>query len=489
VQNTGYIETRFAQAQDDSSLIGGGIMKSRLKRVIPVLFALVLIFGAYWWWKERPAGTGGDNSASGTIEATEVSVASEASGRVVAVNAAEGDAVQAGQELVTFDTALLHAQRNQAEANLAAVKGTQAAAEANTSAAQANLDQLMAGARPQEIVAEQQAVVAAQGRVSSAQGQMAQTRGALQAAAAQRDQAVARFAQLKQGARAEQITAAAVALEQAEAAVRVAQANYDQIASRGDAGRLPQALALQQATLQMEAAKSNYEGLLKGATTPELDQARAGINQAVAGIVQASAAVSQTEAALVTAQAGLAAERARLELMQAGARPEQIEAAKAQVAAAQAQAEAARGQVAAAQAALNVIDEQLARMTIRAPINGVVLSRAIEPGEVALAGGALLALGDLQHPTVTVYVPEDRYGTIQIGQPTQVTVDSFPGRVFSGTVRRIADRGEFTPRNIQTPAGRRTVVYAIKIAVENPSGELKPGMPADVAFGDVAFGK
>ena len=464
-------------------------MRSRLRRVVPLLIVLALLAGGYWWWQGRAETVNGGDVVSGTIEATEVTVAAEVSGRVTMVNAAEGDIVRAGQELVVFDTALLQAQRQQAEANLAALEGMQTAAEANAVAAQANLDQVKAGARPQEVAAEEQAVVAAQGRVSSAQGQMAQARGALQAASAQRDQAVARFAQLKQGARSEQIKAAAVALEQAEAAVRVAQANYDQIASRSDAGRLPQSLALQQATLQMEAAKSNYEGLLKGATTPELDQARAGINQAVAGIVQASATISQTEATLVTAQAGMAAEQARLELMQAGARPEQVKAAEAQVAAADAQAEAARGQVASAQAALNVFDEQRARLTIRAPIDGVVLSRAIEPGEVALPGGALLALGNLEHPTVTVYVPEDRYGTIRIGQPAQVTVDSFPGRTFTGAVQRIADRGEYTPRNVQTPAGRRAVVYAVKVAVENPGGELKPGMPADVAFGDGAFGK
>jgi HlyD family secretion protein len=50
-------------------------------------------------------------------------------------------------------------------------------------------------------------------------------------------------------------------------------------------------------------------------------------------------------------------------------------------------------------------------------------------------------------------------------------------------VRRIADKGEFTPRNVQTPAGRRAVVFAVKVAVENPAGELKPGMPADIVFG------
>ena len=121
-------------------------MKSRLKRVLPVLFVLALILGAYWWWKERPAATSGDNSASGTIEATEVTVAAETSGRVVTVTSAEGDAVRAGQELVIFDTALLHAQRHQAEAALAATQGTLAATQANATAAQAQLDQVLAGA-------------------------------------------------------------------------------------------------------------------------------------------------------------------------------------------------------------------------------------------------------------------------------------------------------------------------------------------------------
>lgn len=457
-------------------------MKSRAKRVIPLLFAVVVILGVYWWLKERPAAEAGDYAASGTIEATQVTVAAETSGRVVAVNADEGDAVQAGEDLVIFDTALLHAQRTQAEAALAAAEGTLAAAKANALAAQAQLDQLRAGARPQELQAEQEAVAAAQGRVDTALAQLEQSRGALQAAQAQRSLAAAKFAQIKQGVRAEVLDQALIQLQMASAAVRLAQADYDKVAYREDVAGTPQALALERATLTQASAQANYDALVKGATTPELDQARAGVDQALAGIIQASAAVSQTEAALTSAQAGLRAEEARLELMRAGARAEQLAAAEAQVAAAQAQAEAAHGQVAAARAAVAVVDEQLARMTIHAPAGGVVLSRAIEPGEVALPGGALLVLGDLEHLTVTVYLPEDRYGAIQVGQRAQVTVDSFPGRVFDGTVQRIADRGEYTPRNVQTPAGRRVVVYAVEVAVENPNGELKPGMPADVAF-------
>ena len=113
----------------------------------------------------------------------------------------------------------------------------------------------------------------------------------------------------------------------------------------------------------------------------------------------------------------------------------------------------------------------------------MVLSRAVEPGEVALPGGALLVLGDLGHLSVTVYLAEERYGAVKLADAARISVDSFPGQIFRGAVQHVADQAEFTPRNVQTPAGRRTTVFAVKLAVDNPDGKLKPGMPADVVFG------
>jgi len=83
---------------------------------------------------------------------------------------------------------------------------------------------------------------------------------------------------------------------------------------------------------------------------------------------------------------------------------------------------------------------------------------------------------------VTVYVPEDRYGQIQLGQTAQVSVDSFPGRAFEGQVRAIANQAEFTPRNSQTVEGRKDTVFAVRLSIANPDQALKPGMPADVSF-------
>jgi HlyD family secretion protein len=91
-------------------------------------------------------------------------------------------------------------------------------------------------------------------------------------------------------------------------------------------------------------------------------------------------------------------------------------------------------------------------------------------------------MADLAKLTITVYVPEDRYGQISRGQSATVQVDSFPSLVFQARVTHIADEAEFTPRNVQTVEGRSSTVYAVKLVVTDPDGRLKPGMPADVTF-------
>lgn len=120
---------------------------------------------------------------------------------------------------------------------------------------------------------------------------------------------------------------------------------------------------------------------------------------------------------------------------------------------------------------------------IRATINGVVLDRLVEPGEIVAPGSTLLNIADLTILNLTVYVPEDLYGKFFLGQTYPLKVDSFPGKVFTGEVTHIADQAEFTPRNVQTVEGRKATVYAIKLTISNPDLELKPGMPADLTFG------
>ena len=124
------------------------------------------------------------------------------------------------------------------------------------------------------------------------------------------------------------------------------------------------------------------------------------------------------------------------------------------------------------------------RERIRTPIAGTVLYRSVEPGEFASPGAPLVTVADLDRLTLTVYVPEDRYGQIMLGASYPVTVDSYPAEVFTGTVSHIADRAEFTPRNVQTTDSRKTTVFAIKLDLAQNGGKLKPGMPADVNLGE-----
>lgn len=208
------------------------------------------------------------------------------------------------------------------------------------------------------------------------------------------------------------------------------------------------------------------------AAVAQAQQALAALN-AQLGLAQQANAATNAQANLLTSQvtvaeATLDSAQAQLAALQEGARPEQLAAAEAQVA--------------AARAAVHLIETQISRQTLVAPIDGVVLTRAIEPGEVAAPGSALLILGRLDELTMTVYVPEDQYGRIQLGQQATITADSFPSETFTGTVQRIAEQAEFTPRNVQTAEGRASTVFAIELAVVNQSGKLKPGMPADVDF-------
>src|SRR5262249_42289164 len=126
-----------------------------------------------------------------------------------------------------------------------------------------------------------------------------------------------------------------------------------------------------------------------------------------------------------------------------------------------------------AEANLALLDTQLAQLTVSAPLDGVILTRNVEPGEFVQPGAVAFAMADLNNITITVYVPEDRYGQLKLGQAADVTVDSFPGETFKAEVIHIADQAEFTPRNVQTVEGRSSTVYAIKLRVDDSEGKLK----------------
>jgi HlyD family secretion protein len=152
-----------------------------------------------------------------------------------------------------------------------------------------------------------------------------------------------------------------------------------------------------------------------------------------------------------------------------------IRTAALEVAAADAQIEAARSDVTRAQLAS---DE--CRLT--APRDGFVTERFHEPGAVLPAGAPVLTVLDLSTVKAIFFVPDAELGRVAVGAPAELRVDAYPGRVFSGRVRRIASEAEFTPRDVQTREDRDRLVYAVEIEVANGDGALRAGMPGDVTL-------
>ena len=141
--------------------------------------------------------------------------------------------------------------------------------------------------------------------------------------------------------------------------------------------------------------------------------------------------------------------------------------------------EAAISQVQSVRAALDQTNVQLGYTRLTAPIAGIITSRDVEPGEVVTPGREVLTMADLSRVDLKIFVDETRIGMVKPGQKAEVRVDTFPGKIYHGTVSFVSPEGEFTPKIIQTRKERVKLVYLVKIAILNPNYELKSGMPAD----------
>ncbi|MDD5170598.1 MAG: efflux RND transporter periplasmic adaptor subunit, partial [Syntrophales bacterium] len=149
-----------------------------------------------------------------------------------------------------------------------------------------------------------------------------------------------------------------------------------------------------------------------------------------------------------------------------------IEATKQDIDAAKAQARQARS-------ALGQMDIQTGYTTLKAPFDGVITSRNVEPGEVVSPTREVLTLVNLSRVDLKIFIDETEIGKVKPGQNVDVKVDTFPTRIFKGTVAFISPEGEFTPKIIQTKKERVKLVYLVKVSIPNPNYELKTGMPAD----------
>lgn len=152
---------------------------------------------------------------------------------------------------------------------------------------------------------------------------------------------------------------------------------------------------------------------------------------------------------------------------------------KALQAAADKDVSVARANVKSGQENLKLAQIILGYTTLYAPFSGVILVRNAELGEEMQPGTPVFTLADLDHVWLRAYLNETDLGRVRFGQTATVTTDSYPGHKYQGRISLISENAEFTPKSVETHAERVTLVYRIRIDVDNPSYELKPGLPAD----------
>ncbi len=171
------------------------------------------------------------------------------------------------------------------------------------------------------------------------------------------------------------------------------------------------------------------------------------------------------DTAFKVAKAALQRARESYQLVKEGPRKEDIDDARAQV-------EQAR-------ASLKLAETQLGYTVLYSPLSGVILVKSGEIGEVVNPGTPILTVADIQNVWLKAYIPETDLGKVKWGQEVIVTTDLHPRKEYKGRISFISSQAEFTPKNIQTEKERVTLVYRIKVDLQNPDRELKPGMPAD----------
>jgi HlyD family secretion protein len=411
---------------------------------IGVIVVIAVILGSGWYFLVRPTGslsaglttvttawdsivnpgavdTPGLLNSSGTVETTVLSIAPELPGKVLEVDFQEGDVVKAGAVLVHLDDSSLKIQQTIAEANLQNAK--------------LSLQKL---ASPL-VIANQQATVAQDKQAVDDAQQALDT-------------------QKYFNTNTDAIQNAQANLWLAQTALTKAQTVYDKVKYNNYLDASAKAAAYQ-TVYQYKLAYDNALAVYNLWTgVPNQEQ------------------VDLKTATLALANAKVAQDQAYLDALNGGIIP--INATGAGIA----QLQLARVNVQAAQDKLDLLNDQIGEMTITAPVDGLVMSRSVDPGDIVNPSTELLSLARLNDLTITVYIPADSYGKIKLGQTATVTVDAFPGQTFTAAVANISTQPEYLPLTTQTVSASKTTVYAIQLQLNDATGKIKSGMPADVTF-------
>ena len=436
--------------------------------------------------------------ATGTVETVEVTVASEVAGTVAEIHVSEGMSVSAGETLIVLENDVLKAEYTQATAGYDSALAGLDAAQAALDAANAGLDSTEAGlslANVQYDMVRKAANLAERplredswnGDVPDAfdlpswyfskSEEITAMDAEIQAAQDNLTVELENLADILENVSNADFVATENRLVNAQAAYLVADELLDrQIEANGREAIDDYVQDLyDSAEAELESAQAEYDSLLSTEKADNVLEARGRVEVARQRVLTAQAMAYD----LQTGEEALEVKAAELGVMQA---QNLVAQAKAAVVQAQSGVSVAEKALAQAEASLDLLKTQMAKLEVKSPVDGVVLAKTFEVGELVQPGISMMVVGKLDDLTITVYLSEDVYGQVSLGDQVEVAVDSYPGEVFEAEVIRIADKAEYTPRNVQTEEDRRTTVFAIELSVIDSQGKLKPGMPADVSF-------
>ena len=431
------------------------------------------------WLLWRPAPVPGVLEASGRIEGDQAAVASKVGGKLAQVAAREGDRVEAGGLIAELASDQLAAELKRADHALHTAREQLAQARARLLAVErqaeaAGIAVTLGGEETRARIGEAEAALgAARARLAGTERQAEEADLAVTLAA--------RESRARVGEAEAAVAAARATVRQAEADLEKAArdlARYQELSAREliaaqqlDQARAAEAISratLEAAREQVRRAEENLELARASRLGVELRQKAA--ETAAEGVQSARKVAGQAEQTLELARTG----RTGVEL-----RRKEAETAAERVREARAAVETLRAQVQTAEASLGLARANLDDARVPAPFGGTVIKKLVETGEVVAAGTPLVTLVDLSKLYAKVYIAEGDLGKIKVGDPARVYADAFPKRFFDAAVSEVSPQAEFTPRDIHMKDERVKLVFAVKVAIRNPEGALKPGMPVD----------
>ncbi len=387
----------------------------KLRLLIPLA---LLLLGLGIGMRYYFLGQSEDNNLelSGRIEGYETDIGAKVGGRIESITVREGDLVNQGQVIAQLDDAELKAQLEGAIARFNAAQQQVKQASLQIEVIQSQIQEAQ--------LSLLQSAEDATGRINQAQAT---------------------------------VDAAQAQLLQAQAQVKQAQAE--------------QQLAL--------ADRNRYKSLLQDGAIPQqqFDQSQTKLDTTQANLQASQAAVDAAQKQISVAEGALT--QAKTSSFNPEINTIKIAGLNKQLAQAQAQLELAIAELANTKAAIAEITAKLDDLKILSPIDGVVLTRTSEPGEVIATGTTLMSVINLNNVYLRGYLPEGEIGMIRVGQPAQVFLDSAPDQPLAATVTEIDSQASFTPENIYFKSDRVTQVFGLKLSIDNPAGFAKPGMPAD----------